>query len=258
MRRVVRFLIPAVVLSSSGTARAVRPFITDDARVVGDKLAQLESWGRGDRTALQQWVMVAVGPLAPVELSLGAVHGASYDGAPASYSVAGPLMQAKLLLWDPKENRWPGMALSIGATVPLGHGEFSPRGWERFAYLALTESLLSKERLLVHANLGISVVGNERGEGSTTSYNWGIGAQLRIVAGLHVVAELISGDPYEPTSGGAGQAGMRYIVSDRLQLDATVGGGLWGATPLPTWGTAGVRLVGGPVGRWLRRRSLQS
>lgn len=234
-------------------AHAVRPFITDDARVVGDKLAQVESWVRGDRTSFQHWVMFAVGAWAPIELSLGAVQGATYEDAPAAYSVAGPLMQAKVLLWDPKANRWPGMALSLGATAPVGHGELAPPSWERFAYLALTESLFSDDRLLIHGNLGLSVVGSEHGEGSQANFNWGIGTQLRLFAGLHIVAELISGDPYEPTSGGAGQAGVRYIVNKKLQLDATVGGGLWGATPLPTWGTAGVRLVGGPIGRWFRR-----
>jgi hypothetical protein len=43
-------------------ASAVRPFITDDARVVGFKLAQCESWLRLDMNAQQQWHMFAYGP----------------------------------------------------------------------------------------------------------------------------------------------------------------------------------------------------
>lgn len=254
----MRILGVALVLSLSGVAHAVRPFVTDDARVVGDKLAQLESWARGDRTAFQHWGMFAVGAWAPVERSLGAVQGASYDGTPAAYTVAGPLVLGKVLLWEPTQNRWPGLALSIGGTAPVGHGEFTPRSWERFAYLALTESLFGDERLLIHANLGLSVVGHEHGEGSTTNQTWGIGSQLRLITGLHLVAEVVSGDPYDPTSGDAGQAGIRYIVNKRLQLDAAVGGGPWGATPQPTWGTAGLRLVGGPIGRWFRRGSTRS
>ncbi|MFN3385220.1 MAG: hypothetical protein ACK42Y_01370 [Candidatus Thermochlorobacter sp.] len=43
----------------SSTTQNVRPFITDDARVVGDRLAQLESWYRQDKESLQQWFLAA-------------------------------------------------------------------------------------------------------------------------------------------------------------------------------------------------------
>ncbi|QEK50772.1 hypothetical protein FYC62_03125 [Pedobacter aquae] len=35
----------------------VRPFITDDARVVGERLAQLETWVRFDKEAGQHWIL---------------------------------------------------------------------------------------------------------------------------------------------------------------------------------------------------------
>jgi hypothetical protein len=38
----------------SHAAQRVRPFITDDARVVGNRLAQLESWYRQDKETIQQ------------------------------------------------------------------------------------------------------------------------------------------------------------------------------------------------------------
>lgn len=43
----------------SSTTQHVRPFITDDARVVGNRLAQLESWYRQDKETLQQWFLAA-------------------------------------------------------------------------------------------------------------------------------------------------------------------------------------------------------
>jgi hypothetical protein len=251
MSRTLAVLLSSHFLCSGGPARAVRPFITDDARVVGEQLAQLESWVRGDRRAFQHWLLVAVGPWAPLELTLGAVHGSAYSDAPPAYALAGPLFQAKALILEPRPNRWPGLAVSAGATAPLGHGAFRPHGWERFCYAAVTESLFDHERLLVHANIGLVVTGGLADQ--ITRATWGIGSQLRVFAGLHLVAEIVSGDPYEPASGGAGQAGFRYILSDRVQFDATVGGGLWGESTMPLWGTAGVRLVGGPVGRWFRR-----
>lgn len=40
----------------------VRPFITDDARVVGNRLTQLESWYRQDKGGIEQWILTAYGP----------------------------------------------------------------------------------------------------------------------------------------------------------------------------------------------------
>jgi hypothetical protein len=59
-------------------AHAIRPFITDDARVVGAHLLQLETWVQADAEQLQHWVLPAFGPTERIELTLGAVHGASY------------------------------------------------------------------------------------------------------------------------------------------------------------------------------------
>lgn len=253
VKRIVQTLVCLGIMWQR-PAGAVRPFITDDARVVGEHLAQLETWVRGDPRSFQHWLLVAVGPWAPVELTIGALHGAGYeDGAPG-YGVHGPLLQAKALLIEPRPNRWPGLAISLGATAPLGYGEFAPHSWERFAYLAVTESLFHNDRLLLHGNVGMTVVGAEHGQGSLTTLTWGMGLQLRAFAGLHLVAEVVSGDPYEPGSGGAGQAGIRYILSDRIQLDATVGSGLWGESALPVWGTAGIRMVAGPISKWFQRQ----
>lgn len=49
----------------------VRPFITDDARVVGYRLAQLESWLRIDKESGQQWLMFAYGPTKYMEVTVG-------------------------------------------------------------------------------------------------------------------------------------------------------------------------------------------
>ena len=47
----------------------VRPFITDDARVVGERLAQLETWIRVDKEAGQHWILGAYGPNKKLELT---------------------------------------------------------------------------------------------------------------------------------------------------------------------------------------------
>jgi len=105
-------------------ALAVRPFITDDARVVGRRQAQMETWARGDRHAFQHWALTSYGPIEPLELTIGTVHGVTYDEG-REYSIAGPLMQAKYLLRRPEAGSWPGVAVSAGAFAPVGNGAFN-------------------------------------------------------------------------------------------------------------------------------------
>jgi hypothetical protein len=222
-----------LLLAPSGFA--VRPFITDDARVVGDRLGQLEAWTRVDRKSFQHWSLVAVGPVPPLELTIGMVQGATSG---KRYTVSGPLVQAKYLLVKMKPNRWPGLAVSGGAAAPAGLGALKLKGWDSFAYAALTESLFREDRVLVHFNTGM--VRNHEGHKRAT---WGLGSQIQVRGGLHAVAEVFSGDPYAESSGNAVQGGFRHIVNDRVQVDATVGVGVSGTSRLPAWGSVGIRLV---------------
>jgi hypothetical protein len=94
----------------------------------------------------------------------------------------------------------------------------------------------------VHVNVGVNRLWIGDGRDQTVA-TWGVGTQLPVRYGLHVVSELFSGDPYVPGSGTAWQAGVRHFVDERLQLDATLGRGIGGAAPLPLWWSAGVRIV---------------
>jgi hypothetical protein len=62
-------------------ARAIRPFVTDDARVVGGKLLQLETWVLVDRLVLEHNALVAVGPTDWLELTAGLLHSGIHSGA---------------------------------------------------------------------------------------------------------------------------------------------------------------------------------
>jgi len=84
---------------------------------------------------------------------------------------------------------------------------------------------------------------SRRHDGTTATFTWDVGSQLRVVHGLHLVGELFSGDPNVTTSGGASQAGFRYIFNDQLQVDATAGVGVFGESQPPIWDTSGIRLV---------------
>lgn len=239
-----RIAIVLAVLSAAVTtaspALAIRPFITDDARVVGAGHAQLESWWRRDRRSMQQWAIAAFGPNDHIELSMGGVHGASRGPQGGAYAISGPLAQAKLLLVHTKDNGHPGLAVALGGEPPWGRGGFEVPGWSAFGYLAVTQSLFDEERLLIHANVGFLSV--EAPGYKPLVSTWGVGTQARLLLGLHAVGEIFSGDPYVPGSGGAAQGGFRYVFSDTVQLDATMGSG-FDASRLPIWFSSGVRLV---------------
>lgn len=235
------------LLLGAPEAHAIRPFITDDARVVGAKHLQLETWWRRDKDTLQHWALFAFGPNDHVELTLGGAYGlssiVSRDPGVSSPTFAFnlPLLQGKFLLREAEPNSLPGFAVATGIVPPLGTGGLEPPGPSGFVYVAFTESLFDEERLLVHANLGATVLVAKGHD--PMSATWGVGMQLRTFAAFHLVGEFFSGDPYAGGAGGAAQGGFRYIFNDHVQLDATIGGGVFGATPLPVWATSGIRLV---------------
>jgi len=219
-------------------ARAVRPFVTDDARVVGDHQMQLETSVRYDRDEFTNLNLVAFGPTPNSEATIGFSHGFPLEmESNRSYALSGPLMQFKYLLWEAKPDAYPGMAAVVGALPPWGKGEFRSEKWSEFAYLAFTESLFDKEAVLIHANIGISTTN------PAAVATWGLGTQIRLIGGLHGVLEVFYNDPYVGKTGGAYQAGFRHIVSDNLQIDMTMGGGLFGSEQIATFVGMGVRIV---------------
>ena len=235
------------IAALASPAQAVRPFVTDDARVVGGKQAQVETWVQLDKGSFQHWILFSIGPARPLEFGVGAVYGADWSmGQGAQFVMSAPLLQAKFLFVEAKRNRWPGVAVEGGTILPFGVGAGATSGWRSFALVALTESLFAEERLLIHANLGIFHAGDFAAQERGADILWGIGAQLRTVAGLHLVGEVFSGNSYDSAGRGAAQLGLRYIFNDYFVLDATVGKGVWGDPAQPVWGTAGVHIVGGP------------
>lgn len=231
-----------VILVASRDAWAIRPFITDDARVVGKGLVQLESWWRRDKDTMQVWALPAFGPTDWLELSAGGVVGAAHFQSSPAFAASLPLFQGKLLLRPATPNGVPGFAVATGFIPPLGAGAFKTAGVQYYGYLAATESLFDQERMLVHVNVGVAGQAFFAAEPRATM-TWGVGSQVRLVAQLHAVVELFSGDPYAGSSGAAVQGGFRYIFSDTVQLDGTVGGEIVGDTPLPPWASSGIRIV---------------
>jgi hypothetical protein len=219
-------------------AFAVRPFVTDDARVVGEHQAQIETSVRYDQDMFTNLNLFAFGPTVRSEVTLGFTNGFALDKeSNRSYSATGPLMQFKYLFWEAKKNSYPGMAIAMGGAPPVGKAAFKPEKWSEFVFLAATESLFDNERVLIHANLGISTTNPE------SVATWGLGTQIRMIGGLHAVMEVFYNDPYAGKTGGAYQVGFRHIVSDSVQIDMTMGGGIFGSEQMPTFAGMGLRMV---------------
>jgi hypothetical protein len=219
-------------------AFAVRPFVTDDARVLDERTMQIETSVRYDRDAFTNLNLVALNPKGKVELTVGFVDGFPLGAeSDRSFSITGPLMQVKYLLWETKPNSYPGIAFAFGAAPPWGKGNFRPEKWSEFFYIAATQSLFDNDRVLIHANLGISSTN------PATVSTWGVGTQFGIIGGLNGVLEIFYNDPYTGKTGGAYQAGFRYIVSDQVQVDLTMGSGLFGSQQINTFVGMGLRMV---------------
>lgn len=236
----------------------VRPFITDDARVVGPGLSQVEAWSRSDLETSQFWLLGATGPSSWLELTVGGVIGVERDAVAAKDPAAGrltyalPLLQGKALLQPYEPGRGPGVAMVAGTFLPQGRGFLKLPGYGTFAFAIATQALTSTWRPterapdppLLHVNVGVNRLWLGETDDETVA-TWGVGTQFHVAAGAHIVAELFSGDPYVPGSGTAWQAGVRQFLNERLQLDATFGRGVGGRNPLPLWWSAGVRVVVG-------------
>ncbi|MFN4285825.1 MAG: hypothetical protein ACK4E8_07655 [Lacibacter sp.] len=221
---------------------AIRPFITDDARVVGGRLAQLESWFRFDREGGQQWALFAYGPNEKLELTLGGVAGYENKGnRKLGFSYALPLVQGKYLFREYAPGKGPGAALVLGSFLPGGTGAFRPPGFGTFAFAIFTQCFGRHENVLIHANLGANYLHIDGA--NELVHTWGLGSQVKTYKGFHLVGELFSGDPYVPGAGLSWQLGFRHILTDLFQFDMTIGQGIGGTHPLPFWFSGGVRIV---------------
>jgi hypothetical protein len=221
---------------------AVRPFITDDAAVVGRKTLQLETWALFDKFSGEHWAMFGYGVSKQLELSVGGVWG--YDKPQfgrSELSFAAPLLQAKYLFREFESGKPPGIAMAVGTALPTGKGEFVPTGHGVYGFLAVTQCFGENETILIHGTAGLNYL-NIDNKNQYIGF-WGIGTQIKTYKGLHIVGEIVSGDPFAPGTGATYQTGFRYFVSDDFQLDATIGQGFAGKEKVLFWGGFGARFV---------------
>ena len=236
------FLISLILIITATKTYAVRPFITDDAAVVGHRLFQLETWTLFDKYSGQHWNMLAYGPHKRLEVAIGAVWGYErLQPGQLKFSYAMPLLETKFLFHEYRPNKPPGVALAVGTFLPVGKGGFVPQGYGSYAFLAVTQCFGKDENVLIHGNIGVNYLYVNKDNQFLPV--WGVGTQIRAYKGLHVVGEIVAGDPYVPGTGLAYQAGFRYFINDLIQVDVEVGQGLAGKNKVPFWIGCGARFV---------------
>lgn len=232
-------------LALEPAADAIRPFVTDDARVVGRRRLQLESWLLVQSGLVTLSALPAIGPVDWAEVTIGAVGGGANVDGHHGLGVAGPLAQIKLLVRPTIPGDWPGVAFAAGSSAPWGLGPVVHSGWYGFSYVALSQAFFGEDDLLLHLNLGLTVASAKR-DGHLAAFA-GFGVQARVLGRLCAVGEIYYNDPYDPllrvpTS----QLGLRFLFSGSLQFDATAGSTLMaeeGERGRRLWATAGVRVV---------------
>lgn len=243
-------LIPIFILISSIPAWAVRPFITDDARVTPARTFLTETSLRLDSQRYQNLTLFGLGLSNKWEWTVGFTDGVmtKEEDDPWKFSVAGPLLQMKYLFNEPK-GAIPAFAAAAGVSPPWGIGSqsFPPSDWSEFLYFMASKSFSSHpERLNLHVNVGAT--NTHHPDGLEQSITWGIGVQVHLfrdtVFGL---SEIVSGDPYGVSSGAVYQVGLRFFLSDQMQLDTSFGSGMWGNPRPGSFFGFGIRFFTDPL-----------
>ncbi len=237
-------LILILVFTPFNSAFAVRPFITDDARIAGPREFQIESSLRVDKERFQNLNVISIGVMDKLEASFNFIDGFMLeDETKDRLSIAGPGFQLKYLFTDGKTSSFPATGLVIGATPPWGAGSetFSNPSWSDYLYLAVTKYFFRDlETLNLHINLGFT---NSYEDKVKTNPTWGIGVQSHLFDRLYLCSEIFSGDPYAITPGALFQVGLRYFISDKMQMDVSTGRGLYGDPMLDYYVGFGFRVV---------------
>lgn len=256
-------LILAASFPSSGYA--VRPFVTDDARIVDYGQIETESWlevthaegAFGDAPGFN--TLIGVTPLDWLEIIAGTgVARASND----KWAIANPVIQGKLLFTRAEADGTPGYAFASGAAFDAGQTtlaaganvdeDINPNyklGDNYYAIGLMTYRLLN-DSMQMHINFGLRAE-HQRGIGLRLRPYWGVGLDMEVIReDIHAIVEAYAGDPLEYNAPlYAGQFGARWIYSDYVNIDLT-----FGAQPtmnayrqatssVEVWGQIGLRLL---------------
>jgi hypothetical protein len=224
-----RLLVLVLLVLTSPLAFAVRPFMTDDARIGTAQSCQLESWMRVYRKSTETWNFPACNLTGNLEITGGGGH-ARYDGQPSSNDY---VLQGKTMLKVLEPNSY-GVALAVGRIYHPAATQGPNSLGNNYAYMPVSFSLLD-DRLVIHNNLGWLRDNLTKQDNLT----WGTGGEYVFNPRISMMAETYGDNRNHPYW----QVGLRgFIVPGKVQVDATFGNQRYGDRDTQ-WFSIGLRLT---------------
>jgi hypothetical protein len=218
-------LLSLLLALAPTSALAVRPFVTDDARIVDEGQVTSEVWLETVYIEGPPWedsVHALVGTSVNQWLELTAV---STFGIETGFGndIANPVFQAKTLLFPAMADGPVGIAVSTGYIPELGMGPSHAAG-DGFYALTLITKRMYEDRLLLHTNLGVTGTRTETAGERLRPYA-GVGTEFALWDfKWRGVAEVFTGDPFDPLrSDVSSQWGLRWLHSDLFNFDLIAG-----------------------------------
>ncbi|HEX2830528.1 MAG TPA: hypothetical protein VHP37_29595 [Burkholderiales bacterium] len=221
--------LTCVALLLPAAARAARPMITDDARIVDPRACQVETWvRRNEDHSTELWAIPACNPTGNLELALGGSR-TRENGETHTTDV---LMQGKTIFKPLETNGW-GIGLALGRLrYPDEPSKSVGRGL--YGYVPLSVSF-ADDLAVLHVNGGVLRPSGDSHHRPT----WGVGGEIKLNPKLFFIPEVFHQEAGRPQF----QAGLRiWIVPQRFQIDTTYGDRL-GGTGEKRWFSIGMRLI---------------
>ena len=258
-------VILALLFAPIQASYAVRPFVTDDARIADYGQVEIESWMEvshaegdfGDAPGFNS--MLGITPLDWLEVIAGSGFARATND---KWAIANPIVQTKVLFTRAEANGDPGLAFVSGATFDIGQTTVAAGGTvdesvnpkyklgDNYYAIGLMTYRLLNDSVQLHTNFGLRAE-HQSGIGLRMRPYWGIGFDAAIIGDdIHAIAEAYAGDPLAYNAPlYAGQFGARWIYSDYVNIDLT-----FGAQPtmdtyrettskVEVWGQLGLRLL---------------
>jgi len=206
MKKLLHIALFALGIFYLNHSYAARPMLTDDARIVDAKSCQLESWIRDSRHITEYWAL----PACNVSENLEVTIGGSLEGESGHSSFANELYQMKSIIQPIAINQ-------TGYSIVLGNGRDPKRTMNKVIqdwYLNVPISYPYNDRLVIHTNLGVTHLTDEK----TEKMNWGLSSEYNYNEHIDLISEIFN----QSSNSTYFQFGLRYwLIKNRAQIDTT-------------------------------------
>jgi hypothetical protein len=206
MNNLLKILILIVGFNTFSVAQAARPMMTDDARIVDPKACQLESWVRDSKRMTEYWAQPGCNVSENAEITIGG----SLEGENGHSSFANEIYQIKSIIRPIDINQ-------TGYSIVLGNARDPKRAINKVIqdwYVNVPISYPYNDRLVIHTNLGVTHLTDER----TEKINWGLSSEYNYNDRVDLIGEVFN----QSSSSTYFQFGLRYwLIKNRAQIDTT-------------------------------------